>query len=506
MKRVILLILDGWGVRESREHNAIKLSNPVNYNFLLENTSWTIMNASEEWVGLPKGQMGNSEVGHMNIGAGRVVYQDFLRINKAVESNQIYENKNIVRFFEKLKSNGKSVHFLGLLSDGGVHSHIDHLKALVKMAKDFGVVKSYIHPFMDGRDTPPKSGINYINQLQEYVNTVGYGEIATISGRYYAMDRDKRWDRIQKAYNAIVGAERNVVETPSEYILKSYGNDITDEFIEPASMRNYKGIEDGDGIFFFNFRADRARELTTAITDKNFDGFLRDKVVKVEYVTMTEYDEKFNFDIAFPPEDLKNTLGEVISKNGLTQLRIAETEKYAHVTFFFNGGREVEFDNEKRKLIPSPKEVATYDKKPEMSVDKVVKEFENIYLNENIQLVVMNFANPDMVGHTGVEDAAIKACKAVDNALGKVIKVANKTDSVLIVTADHGNCEQMWDFENNQPHTAHTTNPVYFIVYNYDCKLKRHKDVKLADIAPTILDIMGIIKPEQMTGESLIIK
>ncbi|MCB4203640.1 2,3-bisphosphoglycerate-independent phosphoglycerate mutase [Deferribacterales bacterium Es71-Z0220] len=506
MRKVILLILDGWGVRESSEHNAVKLSNPVNYNFLLENASWTIMNASEEWVGLPKGQMGNSEVGHTNIGAGRVVYQDFLRINKAVETGQIYENVNIVRFFEKLKKNGKSAHFLGLLSDGGVHSHIDHLKALVKMAKDFGVEKSYIHPFMDGRDTPPKSGINYINELQEYLNAIGYGEIATISGRYYAMDRDKRWDRVQKAYSSIIGADNKVTESPAEYILKSYKNDITDEFIEPASMANFKGVEGGDGIFFFNFRADRARELTTAITDKNFSGFLRDKAVNVEYITMTEYDEKFNFDIAFPPEDLINTLGEVISKNGLTQLRIAETEKYAHVTFFFNGGREIEFENEKRILIPSPKDVATYDKKPEMSVDKVVQEFENIYLNENIQLVVMNFANPDMVGHTGVEEAAIKACKAVDNALGKVIEVADKTNSVLIVTADHGNCEQMWDFENNQPHTAHTTNPVHFIVYNYDCKLKQHKDVKLADIAPTILDIMDISKPEQMTGESLIIK
>lgn len=506
MKKVILLILDGWGVRGSREHNAVKLSNPVNYNFLLENAPWTIMNASEEWVGLPKGQMGNSEVGHTNIGAGRVVYQDFLRINKAIESGQIYQNRNIVKFFEKLKRNGKSLHFLGLLSDGGVHSHIDHLKALVKMAKDIGVVKSYIHAFMDGRDTPPKCGINYINDMQEYLNSIGYGEIATISGRYYAMDRDKRWDRIQKAYSVIIEAEGDVAERPAEYILKSYGNDITDEFIKPASVKDYRGVEDGDGIFFFNFRADRARELTKAITDENFDGFVRNKVAKVEYITMTEYDEKFDFDIAFPPEDLKNTLGEVISKNGLIQLRIAETEKYAHVTYFFNGGREIEFDNEKRILVPSPKEVATYDFKPEMSVEKVVNEFENIFLKEDIQLVVMNFANPDMVGHTGVEEAAIKACKAVDNALGRVIDIAKATDSVLIVTADHGNCEQMWDFENNQPHTAHTTNPVHFIVYNYDCRLKKHKDVKLADIAPTILDIFGLTKPEQMTGESLIIK
>jgi 2,3-bisphosphoglycerate-independent phosphoglycerate mutase len=506
MRKVILLILDGWGVRESSEHNAVKLSNPVNYNFLLENASWTIMNASEEWVGLPKGQMGNSEVGHTNIGAGRVVYQDFLRINKAVETGQIYENVNIVRFFEKLKKNGKSAHFLGLLSDGGVHSHIDHLKALVKMAKDFGVEKSYIHPFMDGRDTPPKSGINYINELQEYLNAIGYGEIATISGRYYAMDRDKRWDRVQKAYSSIIGADNKVTESPAEYILKSYKNDITDEFIEPGVFKDFRGIDDGDGVFFFNFRADRARELTVALTDKSFSGFERKKVVDVQFITMTEYDKNFRFDIAFPPEELTNIFGEVISNKGLKQLRIAETEKYAHVTFFFNGGREIEFPGEKRVLVPSPKEVATYDQKPEMSVEKVVMEFEKIYLSENIDVVIMNFANPDMVGHTGVQQAAIKACKAVDNALGRVIKIADETNSVLIVTADHGNCEQMWDYENDQPHTAHTINPVHFIVYNYNCKLKSHKDIKLADIAPTILDIMGIEKPEQMTGESLIIR
>ncbi|MDK2791635.1 MAG: 2,3-bisphosphoglycerate-independent phosphoglycerate mutase [Deferribacteres bacterium] len=505
MKKVILLILDGWGVRDEIEHNAVKLSNPINYNYLLENSSWTLMNASQEWVGLPSGQMGNSEVGHTNIGAGRVVYQDFLRINNAIESGEICKNENILRFFEKIKKANKRVHFFGLLSDGGVHSHIEHLKALLKLAKDSGLKDCYVHAFMDGRDTPPKSGINYIKQMEEFFEIENCGQIASISGRYYAMDRDKRWDRVKRAYDAIVGGQAIKFDEPGSYILNSYASGITDEFVEPGVFKDFRGIDDGDGVFFFNFRADRARELTVALTDKSFSGFERKKVVDVQFITMTEYDKNFRFDIAFPPEELTNIFGEVISNKGLKQLRIAETEKYAHVTFFFNGGREIEFPGEKRVLVPSPKEVATYDQKPEMSVEKVVMEFEKIYLSENIDVVIMNFANPDMVGHTGVQQAAIKACKAVDNALGRVIKIADETNSVLIVTADHGNCEQMWDYENDQPHTAHTINPVHFIVYNYNCKLKSHKDIKLADIAPTILDIMGIEKPEQMTGESLII-
>jgi len=505
-KKVILLILDGWGIRKEEKHNAVILSNPVNYNFLLKNASFTTLNASEEWVGLPKGQMGNSEVGHMNIGAGRVVYQDIVRINKAIENKEIFKNQNILNFFKKLKESNGALHFLGLLSDGGVHSHINHLKGLLFAAKESGIKNAYIHCFMDGRDTPPMSGITYINDLEKYLDEISFGKIATVSGRYFAMDRDKRWDRVKKAYDAIVSAEGNRYDTAKECIKESYHEGVTDEFIIPSVIGNYSGMKDNDGVFFYNFRADRARELTDALYDKNFTAFKRNKVVALNFLTMTIYNKDFDIDAAFPPEELTNVLGEVISSNKLTQLRIAETEKYAHVTFFFNGGREIEFENEKRILIPSPKDVSTYDKKPEMSVFEVVCNFEECFMNNNIDLTVMNFANPDMVGHTGVEEAAIIACKAVDKALGKVIDIADKTGAVLIVTADHGNCEQMWDEEINQPHTSHTTNPVPFIVYNYPCKLTQNKDAKLADIAPTILEIMNINKPEQMTGESLIIK
>lgn len=506
MKKVILLILDGWGVREVETHNAIKLSNPENYNFLLKNAPFTVINASEEWVGLPKGQMGNSEVGHMNIGAGRVVYQDIVRINRAIETKEIFKNQNITNFLKKIKANNGDLHFLGLLSDGGVHSHINHLKALLLVAKEFGIKNAYIHCFMDGRDTPPNSGIRYIDDLVKYLNEISFGKIATVSGRYYAMDRDKRWDRVRKVYDAIVSADGNRFDTAVECIKESYLEGVTDEFIIPSAIGNYSGMKDGDGIFFYNYRADRARELTYALYNKNFKDFVRKKVVSVDILTMTNYDKNVDIKAAFPPEELKNVLGEVVSNNNLTQLRISETEKYAHVTFFFNGGREVEFENEKRILIPSPKDVPTYDKKPEMSIFEVVSTFERYFMNNNIDITVMNFANPDMVGHTGVEEAAILACKAVDKALGRVIEIADKTNSVLIVTADHGNCEQMWDEEINQPHTSHTTNPVHFIVYNSPCKLTQNKDAKLADIAPTILEIMNINKPEQMTGESLIIK
>ncbi|WP_273265797.1 2,3-bisphosphoglycerate-independent phosphoglycerate mutase [Flexistipes sinusarabici] len=504
--KLILLILDGWGFRESKDHNAVQLSNPVNFNRLWNNEPHMLLNASEEYVGLPSGQMGNSEVGHMNIGAGRVVYQDFLRINKAVDSGKILENDNISSFFDKIKNCGGTLHFFGLVSDGGVHSHINHLKGLVKAAKDSGIERVCIHAFMDGRDTPPKSGINYIKELNEYLSINNYGKITTVSGRYYAMDRDKRWDRIEKAYNAIVRGKGRIADSPEKAVKYAYEAGESDEFITPTVIEDdFLRMEKGDGIFFFNFRADRARQLTTVFTDKNFNQF-KTEPVNPYYMTMTSYDKAFDVPVAFPPLSLENIFGEVLSVNKLAQMRIAETEKYAHVTFFFNGGREVEFKGEIRELIPSPREVATYDEKPEMSVKKVCDRFEERFLSKDIDFTVMNFANPDMVGHTGVEEAAVKACKAVDEQLGRVVKIARDTDSVLVVTADHGNSEQMWDEENNQPHTAHTLNRVPFIIFNYDCKLRSSSDAKLADIAPTLLDILKIKKPKEMTGESLLVK
>lgn len=504
--RLILLVLDGWGYREDNEYNAVKLSNPVNFNNLWANNPHLLLNASEEWVGLPKGQMGNSEVGHTNIGAGRIVYQDFVKINKAISSGTIKSNPVIMQFIEEIKRANSRIHFLGLVSDGGVHSHIDHLKGLLQFFKDSGVKEAYIHVFTDGRDTPPKSGIHYVEELYNYTNSIRYGHIATITGRYYAMDRDRRWDRVKQAFDAILFGEGFLAETPKDAVLQAYGRGETDEFIKPAVMKNVDGtIKDGDGMFFFNFRSDRARELTYAFVNDDFNFFDRDKKPEVSFLTMTEYDKALKVKVAFPPEELTNIFGEVISKKDLKQLRIAETEKYAHVTFFFNGGREKIFSNELRILVPSPKNVPTYDKKPEMSVYEVTNKFKEAFEKENLDVVVMNFANPDMVGHSGVLDAAIKACKAVDNCLGEVIKVADESKAVLIVTADHGNSELMWDYETNGPHTAHTTNLVPFIIYNYDCKIA-DKVGKLADIAPTMLDILDIEKPEEMTGETLIVR
>ncbi|BAI81348.1 phosphoglycerate mutase [Deferribacter desulfuricans SSM1] len=505
MKKLILLIFDGWGYREDKDNNAVILSNPENFLKLWNNCPHTLLNASEEWVGLPKGQMGNSEVGHTNIGAGRIVYQDIVRINKAIENNELDDNRNILDFIDNVKSKNNRVHLFGLVSDGGVHSHIEQLKGLIRFFKNKGVNEIYIHAFMDGRDTPPKSGINYIIDLNKFLNENDYGVIATISGRYFAMDRDKRWDRVEKAFNAIRKGEGLFFDDPEKAVIEAYYRGETDEFITPTVVDKNGIVKDGDGIFFFNFRADRARELTRAFIDEEFEYFDRGSKPDVEFITMTEYQKDFNVPVAFPPENLKNIFGEVISKKGLRQLRIAETEKYAHVTFFFNGGRELVFEGEERILVPSPKEVATYDQKPEMSVFEVVDRFEEKVTNENIDVVIMNFANPDMVGHTGVLDAAIKACKAVDEALGRVVKIADELGAVLLVTADHGNSEQMWDYENNQPHTAHTLNPVPFIIYNYDCKLKDGMG-KLADIAPTMLEILNIDKPNEMTGESLIAK
>ncbi|WP_022851053.1 2,3-bisphosphoglycerate-independent phosphoglycerate mutase [Limisalsivibrio acetivorans] len=506
MKRLILLILDGWGYREDSRHNAVHISNPVNFNRLWANSPKTLLNASEESVGLPPGQMGNSEVGHTNIGAGRIVYQDFLKINMDVESGEIRNNANIKSFFEETASSGGRLHFFGLLSDGGVHSHIKHLKGLISFAKDIGVEDIFVHAFMDGRDTPPKSGIEYMKELEAFLAEQGVGRVATVSGRYYAMDRDKRWDRIEQAYRAVRRGEGLKADTGAQAVSDAYARGETDEFIRPTIIDDAEGdVRDGDSGFFFNFRADRARELTEALNEKDFDGFERVEAPQIKYMTMTRYEKDYPYPVAYPPAELNEIFGEVVSAKGLKQLRIAETEKYAHVTYFFNGGRELVFDGELRELIPSPKDVPTYDKKPEMSVETVADTFEDVFINKGIDVAVMNFANPDMVGHSGVEEAAVAACAAVDKNLGRVMEIAERTGSILVVTADHGNCEQMWDFENDQPHTAHTLNPVPFAVYNHECRIK-DKRGKLADIAPTLLDMLGIEKPEAMTGESLLEK
>ena len=498
-KKVILLILDGWGYRASGVHNAIKISNPENFNRLMATDPHTLIGASGSYVGLPDGQMGNSEVGHTNIGAGRVVYQDLLRITRTFENGGAKKIPMLGSFL----GGAKRLHLVGLMSDGGVHSHIEHFKGMIGLAKDSGIQEIYIHALTDGRDTPPNSGLGYIKELESFMASTNAGKIAAVYGRFYAMDRDKRWDRVQKAYEVMRGGG-STAETAQQAVQNSYDAEITDEFIVPVRINGVDGaIKDGDSIIFMNFRSDRMREIMSVFYNTVFDGFNRGPKPDVNIITMTEYDETMPAGAIFPSESLVNILSEVVSKAGLKQLRIAETEKYAHVTFFFNGGREEPFDGEERILVPSPREVATYDLKPEMSVSEVDRRFEERFKKGDLDLVIMNFANPDMVGHTGVEEAAVKACKAVDEMLGKVVKVADEMGAVLIVTADHGNSEEMWDEVHNQPHTAHTTNPVPLIIHNYPCTIVV-KDGKLADIAPTILKIMGIDVPQEMSGDILI--
>ncbi|WP_277656020.1 2,3-bisphosphoglycerate-independent phosphoglycerate mutase [Seleniivibrio woodruffii] len=502
-RKTVLLILDGWGLRDEEDFNAVRISKAPNFHKLMAECPHTRLNASEEYVGLPKGQMGNSEVGHTNIGAGRVVYQELLRVTLAIKDGSMAKNPDFAAFLNTVKADSGRLHLFGLLSDGGVHSHIEHLKGIIGIAKQFGIPEVYVHAFMDGRDTPPKSGLGYMKELTEYMKNTECGQVATVAGRYYPMDRDKRWDRTKLGYDAV----RNGIGLESadacSAVQEAYDRGETDEFIKPTIIAGVDGrVKNGDGVFFFNFRADRARQLTTVFTDRAFREFERD-MPEVHFMTLTQYDSKYDCPYAFGPEGLNNIFGEVISRKGLKQLRIAETEKYAHVTYFFNGGAETVFEGEKRALLESPRDVATYDLKPQMSIHEVVKRFKEEI--DSVDVVIMNFANPDMVGHSGILEAAVKACLAVDECLGEVMKVIKEKGAVLAVTADHGNAEQMWDYENNQPHTAHTLNPVPFIIYNLDCKLTE-KTGKLADIAPTLLDIMGIEKPAEMTGESLLVR
>jgi 2,3-bisphosphoglycerate-independent phosphoglycerate mutase len=489
--KVALVILDGWGFRNEKEGNAILLANTPNFNYLLSHYPHTLINAAGEAVGLPKSQMGNSEVGHLNIGAGRIVYQDFMRINKAIECGEFYNNKVLISSI----MNSSTIHFIGLLSDGGVHSHIEHLYALLELAKKFNKNKIFIHAFLDGRDTPPTSGINYVKALEEKCKEIGIGKIVTIMGRYYGMDRDKRWDRTQKAYNAIVLGEGEKADSAYQVVEESYKKGITDEFIVPTVIGEYKGVEDGDTIICYNFRADRVRQITESLTKEEFSFFERKKFPKVKFVCMVLYRDDFDLPIIFPQEKLEDVLGKVFEDYKIRNLRIAETEKYAHVTYFFNGGEEKMFQYEDRVLIPSPK-VATYDLKPQMSAYEITEKI--IEKINEYQVMIINYANPDMVGHTGNLSATISAIEHVDICLGKILKVFKENDWRVIVTGDHGNAETMM-YPDGSPHTTHTSNPVPFILIGEE-NVKLKENGKLGDIAPTILKLLNIPQPKSMTG------
>ena len=507
-KPLMLMILDGWGYRKEKTHNAVESGKTPNWHRLWSEYPHTILECSGEAVGLPSGTMGNSEVGHLNIGAGRVVYQDFTLINKAIKDGSFFKNRVFLECFKKVKDAKGALHLMGLCSDIGVHAHIDHLFALLDFAKREKIQKVFIHCFTDGRDSPPTSGKGYIEKVERKALEVGNAKIATIMGRYYAMDRDKRWDRVEKAYLAVVDGRGAAASFSDETVTQSYDGGVTDEFIVPAVITEHgkavATMNDGDAVIFFNFRSDRAREITRAINFKEFDGFKRERVPKLScYVCMTEYDETFNLPVAFPQEQLKNILGEVISKAGLKQLRIAETEKYAHVTFFFNGGEEKKIEGEDRVLIPSPRDVPTYDKKPEMSAYGVTDEAIKRIEADMYDVIILNFANGDMVGHTGQMDAAVKAVEAVDACIGRIVPAVLKKGGALIITADHGNCEEMVAGDGG-PMTAHTTDPVPLVYVSNDAdKIKLRDGGGLSDIAPTMLGLLGIAKPEEMTGKSL---
>ena len=507
-KLTMLMILDGFGENPKKEGNAVKLAKTPNIDRLMKEYPNTKIAASGLAVGLPEGQMGNSEVGHTNIGAGRIVYQELTRITKSIENGDFFSNEELVKAMENCKKNNSKLHILGLVSDGGVHSHIRHLFGLLEMAKRRDIEEVYVHCFLDGRDTPPASAESYIQELEEKMRKKGVGKIATVAGRFYGMDRDKRWNRIQKAYNAMVFGEGNKSTQVINAIESSYQKEVFDEFVEPTVITNGEKpvatIEDGDSVIFFNFRPDRAREITRAIVDKDFKEF-ETKKMNTYFVCFTNYDETMpNVHIAFKKEMIKNTLGEIVSKNGGKQLRIAETEKYAHVTFFFNGGEEKQYEGEDRILVPSPK-VETYDMKPEMSAYEVTQKVVEAINSEKYNCIILNYANPDMVGHTGSLSAAIKAVEAVDECVGKVITAIESQKANLIITADHGNAEQMIDYKTGEQHTAHTTNLVPLILISEKENVKL-REGKLADIAPTLLELMGLEKPKEMTGESLIEK
>ena len=503
-KPVILMILDGFGVglEAEKRGDAIKAAKKPNIDKLFAENPVTKIGASGLDVGLPDGQMGNSEVGHTNIGAGRIVYQELTRITKSIEDGEFFENEALLKAVDNAAQEGKALHIMGLLSNGGVHSHNTHMYAIVELAKKKGVKNVYVHAFLDGRDVPPTSGKDFVEECANKLKEIGLGKIATVMGRYYAMDRDNRWDRVEKAYSAMVYGEGNKACCPVKAVEESYANDVTDEFVVPTVCEENATVKPGDSIVFFNFRPDRAREITRTFVDPEFKGFERKNgFFPLTYVCMTQYDASMpNVEVAFKPQSLKNTIGEYISNKGMTQLRIAETEKYAHVTFFFNGGVEQPYKGEDRILVKSPA-VATYDLQPEMSAYEVTDKLVAAIKTGKYDMIILNYANCDMVGHTGVFEAAVKAVEAVDECVGKVVTAIREMDGVALITADHGNADKMIDADGS-PFTAHTTNLVPFCVVGYPCELR--EGGRLADIAPTMLKIMGLPQPAEMTGESII--
>ena len=502
-KKAVLIIMDGFGLAAPSKGNAVYMAKTPNLDKLFQRWPHTTLQASGLDVGLPEGQMGNSEVGHTNIGAGRVVFQILPKMTREIENGKFFENKVYIKAMEDAKANGKALHIMGLLSDGGVHSHLTHIFAILDMAKQRGVEKVFVHCFLDGRDVPPTSGAGFVKQLKEKCDALGNARIATIQGRFWGMDRDKRWDRVEKGYNAIVCGEGVQDPDPVHAIEASYEAGVTDEFVEPVVCCAAGVINPGDSVIFMNFRPDRAREMTWALNLEGFDGFERKKTVyPLSYVCTAQYDESLTLPIAYPPEVIENTLGDYISAHGMKQFRVAETEKYAHVTFFFNGGVEKETAGEERCLVPSPKEFATYDLVPEMSAYKVCDKVVEAIASDRYDLIVCNFANCDMVGHTGIMDAAVKAVETVDACMGRIAAELEKhPDTVLLLTADHGNADVMFDEATGKVNTAHTTNPVPFLVTVDGASLKPGR---LADIAPTILKVMGLDQPAEMTGEALI--
>lgn len=510
-KPTVLMILDGYGLNDKTEGNAVAQAKTPVMDKLMAECPFVKGNASGMAVGLPDGQMGNSEVGHLNMGAGRIVYQELTRITKEIEDGVFFENEALLKAVENCKKNQSDLHLFGLLSDGGVHSHNTHMYALLELAKRNGIENVYLHAFLDGRDTPPASGKDFVKAAMDKMEEIGVGQVATVMGRYYVMDRDNRWDRVQKAYEALVLGKGETAECGVCAVQQSYDKDETDEFVLPTVIvkdgKPVATVKENDSVIFYNFRPDRAREITRAFCDDKFEGFEREKgFFPLTFVAFTEYDVTIpNKIVAFHKVEINNTFGEFLAKNGLKQLRTAETEKYAHVTFFFNGGVEEPNEGEERLLVNSPK-VATYDLQPEMSAYKVCDGLVEAIHSDKYDVIIVNFANPDMVGHTGVEAAAIQAIEAVDECVGKVVTAIKEEDGQMFICADHGNAEQLIDYETKEPFTAHTINPVPFILVNYDKEYTLREGGCLADIAPTLIEMMGLAQPEEMTGRSLLIR
>ena len=510
-KPAVLMILDGFGLNEKGEHNAVAEAKKPNIDKLMAEYPWVKGNASGMAVGLPEGQMGNSEVGHLNMGAGRIVYQELTRITKEIQDGTFFENPALMSAVENCKANDSALHMFGLLSDGGVHSHNTHLYGLLELAKRNNLSKVYVHAFLDGRDTPPASGKDFVADLEAEMAKIGVGEVASVCGRYYAMDRDNNYDRVQLAYNALTKGEGLQAASAVAAVAESYDREETDEFVKPTVvMKNgapVATIKDGDSVIFYNFRPDRAREITRSFCDDDFKGFDRGERLNIKYVCFSDYDPTIpNKEVAFHKIAVTNTFGEWLAAKGMKQARIAETEKYAHVTFFFNGGVEEPNEGEDRILVNSPKDVATYDLKPQMSAYEVCDQLVNAIKSGKYDVIIINFANPDMVGHTGVEEATIKAIEAVDECVGKAVEALKEVDGVMFICADHGNAEQLVDYETGAPFTAHTTNPVPFILVNADPSYKLREGGCLADIVPTIIELMGMEQPVEMTGKSLLVK